>query len=100
VGGGEVGRPPEGAATIEPGSRIRLVVPKVGFYPSDHPLHTTGHGPLIPRGATLFYVGPFPDRAGVHIAHSPPQGTVSHWVVYFGEEELITGPDPSADAAG
>jgi hypothetical protein len=26
---------------IAPGSRIRLVVPKVGFYPSDHPLHTT-----------------------------------------------------------
>jgi hypothetical protein len=25
---------------------------------------------------------------------------VSHRVVYFGEEELITGPDPSADAAG
>jgi hypothetical protein len=53
---------------IESGHMIRLQVSKVGFYPSDHPLHTTRHGPLIHRGAALSYVGPAPDRDGVHIA--------------------------------
>jgi hypothetical protein len=80
---------------IEPGSVIRLKVSKVGFYPSDHPLHATRHGPLIHRGAALSYVGPDADRDGVLIAHTPPQTSVSHWVVYFGEEELSTGPDGS-----
>jgi hypothetical protein len=65
---------------IEPGSVIRLKVSKVGFYPSDHPLHTTRHGPLIHRGAPLSYVGPDPDRDGVHLAHTPPQTNVRHWV--------------------
>jgi hypothetical protein len=78
---------------IEPGSVIRLKVPKVGFYPSDLPLHTTRHGPLIHRGARLSYVGLDPGRDGVHIAHTSPQGVVSHWVVFFGEEDLITDPD-------
>jgi hypothetical protein len=80
---------------IEPGTAIRLKVPKVGFYPADHPLHTTRHGPLIHRGATLSYVGPDPDRDGVHIAHTSPQTVVSHWVVYLGEAELIAEADPS-----
>jgi hypothetical protein len=31
----------------------------------------------------------------VHLAHTPPQTNVSHWVVYFGEEELSAGPDGS-----
>jgi hypothetical protein len=56
---------------IEPGSVIRLKVPKVGFYPSDHPLHTTHHGPLIHRGAALSYVGPDPEpRRRLHRPHA------------------------------
>jgi hypothetical protein len=76
---------------LQRGSAIRLLVPKPCFYPDGHPWRTTRHGPLVPRGATLHYVGPDPERPGVHLAQTPPQADGSWMEVFFGLDELAPG---------
>jgi hypothetical protein len=51
-------------------------------------VRSTRHGPLIPRGAKLRYVGPDPERPGVHIALTPPQVDDLRMEVFFGLDEL------------
>jgi hypothetical protein len=75
---------------LEPGSMIRLRVPKPCFYPEGHPWRTTRHGPLVPREAALTYVGPFLGRPGVYVATTPPQAEGLRMEVLFGLEELVS----------
>jgi hypothetical protein len=76
---------------LEPGAPIRLRVPKPCFFPERHRWRTTRHGPLVPRGATLHYVGPVPERPGVHLAQTSPLVEDQRMEVYFGLEELVDG---------
>jgi hypothetical protein len=73
---------------IAPGTAIRLRVPKPCFYPEGHPWRTTRHGPPVPRGAALRYVGPDTERPGVHVALTPPQVDDLRMEVFFGLDEL------------
>lgn len=68
-------------ATLAPGDLIRCARPMLSFYPPGHPRRPTHRGPLISRGTTLEYVGPYPGRPGMHVAHTRAGGQV--WEVPF-----------------
>jgi hypothetical protein len=73
---------------LKEGSVIRLQRSAVAFSPVVHPLRTTRHGPLIPRGAQLAYVGPSPCRPGMHLAEPPDQAIGVRWEVPSRQDEL------------
>jgi hypothetical protein len=75
---------------IEPGATIRMRIPKVCFYPPGHEKRQTHHGPLVPRGARLSYVGPYPGRPGIHIAETSYDEAMGiRWEVPFQLDELV-----------
>jgi hypothetical protein len=73
---------------LEAGDPVRLRRSLPSFYPEDHPLRTTDHGPLVPRGATLRYVGPHPARPHVHVARTLTSTRGTHLEVMFGLDDV------------
>lgn len=71
------------------GDTLRCRRPMVSFYPPGHPERTTTRGPLISRGTTLRYVGPYPNRPGVYVAETAPS-VGQAWEVPFKLTDLAT----------
>lgn len=78
------------------GSRLA----RPGFYPPNDVRHTTHLAGIVNSSDRMFYLGPDPSKAEVHIAGSCPdvEGEGGRIVYFHPTEAFLEDPAPSADA--
>lgn len=73
---------------LTPGQVIVLRGRRVTFHEPGHPRRHGSRGPLIDGRSRITYVGPYPDRPGVHVGRHV-DGTGKAWEVPFSDGDLV-----------